>query len=93
MDKDETYRKAEKKVEAKLYFYKNLVTYIIVNIILFIINYATSGTISWALFVLFGWGIGIVFHGAKVFLHADNFKEKMIRKELEKSGHLNKDEE
>ena len=78
------YKLAEKRVEAKLGFYKNLGAYLIVNISLCIINLITSATISWAIWPILFLGIAIVIHGANTFLQPSGLKEEMIKKELEK---------
>lgn len=42
-------------------FVKHLVVFVFVNIFLFVLNLATGGD-WWFHHVLFGWGIGLVFH-------------------------------
>lgn len=48
-------------------FYAHLVSYILVNLLLFLINIMTSPDVLWFYWPLFGWGIGIVMHGLFVF--------------------------
>lgn len=64
---EERYFKARKKVEEIKGFYGNLVSFIIVNIGLFALNMFTSPKHLWFYWPLMWWGIGVVFHGLKVF--------------------------
>ena len=51
-------------------FYLHLSIYLAVNIMLIAIWALVGGGFPWFLFVLMGWGIGIVAHGASAFLLA-----------------------
>ena len=55
-------------------FYLHLSIYIAVNLMLIGIWALAGGGFPWFLFVLMGWGIGIVTHGASAFLlsHPDD---------------------
>jgi hypothetical protein len=64
---EERYYIAKKRVEEIKGFYGNLVSYILVNIVLLIINLVTSPNHLWFFWPLLGWGIGVVFHCMKVF--------------------------
>lgn len=64
---EERYRKALKKVEEIKGFYGNLAAYIAVNIVLMIINLATSPEYLWFFWPMLGWGVGVLFHGLYVF--------------------------
>ena|SRR5579872_2403794 len=46
---------------------EHLVTYAIVNAFLLLLNFWTEHCISWAVWALFGWGIGIAFHTFSTF--------------------------
>lgn len=52
---------AEKKADAKIEFYKNFISYVVVNAILAVINFLFTPDIWWVLFPLFIWGIGVLF--------------------------------
>ncbi len=84
MGNDKKFKRAKSRVEAKIGFFIHLTIYTLVNSMLIIINFIHSGEVAWSAGPLFGWGIGLVFHGLKVFLHAniEQFKRKMIEKEL-----------
>jgi uncharacterized integral membrane protein len=64
---DRKYQKALRRVRRVKGFYAHLVSYILVNLLLFLINIMTTPDILWFYWPLFGWGIGIVMHGLFVF--------------------------
>jgi hypothetical protein len=86
--KPEAYVRAEKRVEAKLRFYRSLTVYLGVNLFLFVLDVLTSPGEWWFYWVLFFWGIGVFLHFIRVFvtggLFSQRLKERMIRRELEK---------
>ncbi len=63
----ERYLSAKKKVEKIKGFYGNLVSYIVVNLVLFGINMSTYPDYLWFFWPLLGWGIGLFFHGLSTF--------------------------
>lgn len=93
-------RKAHRRVEALKGFYKHLLVYSVVNIALFIVRgnvleffqneSPDKNFIEWIdwniLIVPFFWGIGLLFHAAKVFQYKfgflKNWEEKQIKKYL-----------
>lgn len=91
-------RKAQKRVEMLKGFYRHLLAYIVVNIALFIIRgkilgyFQGSATdtnfiewIDWNILIVpFFWGIGLVFHAAKVFQYKLKFIKNWEEKQLEK---------
>ena len=86
MKNQEAYKKAEKRVEAKIGFYTHLAVYITINILLIIINLITSTAYLWFKWPLIGWGIGVFFHALGVFVLSRRLKEEMIEKEMEKEA-------
>ena len=64
---EDRYYQAKKKVENIKGFYGNLVSYIGVNIFLIFINLYTTPNHLWFYWPLIWWGLGVVFHGLKVF--------------------------
>ena len=64
---EERYYEAKKRVEEIKGFYGNLMSYIVVNIGLLILNLVTSPKYLWFFWPMLGWGIGVLFHGMKVF--------------------------
>lgn len=88
MENQEAYQRAKRRAEAKLGFYIHLAVYVGVNILLVIINLATSPQYIWFKWPLLGWGIGLFFHGMSVFVLSGKklkgIKEKMIEKEMKR---------
>jgi len=84
------YISARKKVDALKEFYGSLISYAIVIPFLYFIWYRfTPGTIQWFWFPAFGWGIGLVFQGLKVYGNpflGEDWEERKIRE------YMNKDE-
>ncbi|MFV5691856.1 2TM domain-containing protein [Flavobacterium sp. LT1R49] len=85
---EERYYKAKKRVEEIKGFYGNLVAYIVVNIGLVVINLLTSPGHLWFYWPMLGWGIGVVFHGMKVFNYmpfiGKDWEEKKIKEFMDK---------
>jgi hypothetical protein len=89
MDEQARYERARKRVEEIRGFYTHLLTYVLVNLGLFILNLVTSPGEFWFFWPLFGWGIGVLAHGASVFgprrFWGPEWEERKI-KELMKKG-------
>ena len=88
---DEKYEETKRRVKELKDFYRNLFTYIGVNIFLIIINLITSPGSLWFYWVTIFWGIGIVLHASKVFILKDKFfgkewEEKKIKEMMEKES-------
>jgi len=88
MKNDETYERAQRRVEAKIRFYIHLTVYVGVNILLIIINLASSPEYLWFKWPLMGWGIGVFFHAMSIFVFSGSrfkgIKDRMIEKEMKK---------
>lgn len=91
---EERYRKALKRVEDIKGFYGNVGAYISVNIGFIIINLLTSPNHLWFFWPMLGWGIGVIFHGMKVFNYVPflgkDWEERKMKQFLEEEQH-NKD--
>jgi hypothetical protein len=87
-NEEDKYYIAKKKVEELKGFYGNLTAYIIVNIVLIFINLYTSPNHLWFYWPLLWWGIGVVFHGFKVFnvypVLGKDWEERKIKEIMEK---------
>jgi hypothetical protein len=85
MKKDEAYKRAEKRVKAKIGFYIHLTIYIIVSLMLILIwRFTAGGGYQWFWWPIMGWGIAILFHGLGIFVFSGSVSERMIQKELER---------
>ncbi len=91
--KDDRYERAMKRVEDIKGFYGNLGSYIVVNIGLMILNLVTTPEHLWFYWPMIGWGIGVVFHGMKVFNYFPFFgkewEEKKLKQLLEEEKRKN----
>ncbi len=85
---EERYYKAKKRVEEIKGFYGNLIAYIVVNIGLVIINLMTSPNHLWFFWPYVRWGIGVVFHGMRVFNYmpflGKDWEEQKIKEFMDK---------
>jgi len=61
MEQSEAYLKAKKAVEERRGLYAHTLVYLIVNTMLFGIDFFTPGG-PWFYWPLFGWGIGLLIH-------------------------------
>ena len=91
MTNDEKYEEAKKRVKELKDFYRNLLTYVGVNILLIVINLLTSPGRFWFYWVTIFWGFGILLHASKVFVLKGNFlgkgwEEKKMKELMEKGG-------
>jgi len=67
MEKSMQYEAAIKQVEEEKSFYNHVITYVLVIGALWIFNALTGHRYWWAIWPTFGWGIGLLSHGNKVF--------------------------
>ncbi len=85
---DDAYKRAEKRVAAKMSWFIHLAVYLGVNTLLTIINLATEPAKLWFYWPLMGWGVGLLFHGLGVFVfphgRASALKERLVQKELQR---------
>lgn len=61
------YVRAVERVEKLKEFYQNVISYCIIIPFLVVINLNFSPQFHWFWFPMFGWGIGVVFHGLDVY--------------------------
>ncbi len=88
---DKRYEEAKRRVKELKDFYRNLMTYVAVNILLIVINLITSPDRLWFFWVTIFWGIGIVLHASRVFILKGKFlgkewEEKKIKEIMEKEN-------
>lgn len=77
-------RLARRRAGAKLGWYLHATVYLLVNLLLIMLS-AAAGK-HWAVFPLVGWGIGLLAHGAAVFLlgRGSALRERMVHAERER---------
>ena len=82
---EKIYEEAKKRVKAKQEFYKHLAVYAIVNTMLILIwAFAAGRGYPWFIWVLGGWGIGIIFNFLDAFVWIRKKNTVAIEKEAEK---------
>lgn len=90
---EERYQKAQKRVNEIKGFYRNLISYIVVNLGFLAINLLTSPGHLWFYWPMLGWGIGVLFHGMKVFdcmpFFGKDWEEQKIKEFMEKEKRKN----
>jgi len=93
----ERQEKAELKeftVRQRREFFSHLSAYLVVNTFLVILNLSLEGTVDWAFWPIFGWGIGIVFSFIGTMLpksaqFREDFEKWQIKKHRRDGKHLN----
>ncbi|GAH90967.1 unnamed protein product [marine sediment metagenome] len=82
------YQRAKKRVEAIRGFWGHFITYLVVNVILFIIDLFTTPGEWWFYWALGGWGIAIILHAISVFVtgkfQGKKWEEAKIKEVLDK---------
>jgi hypothetical protein len=75
---------AERRVNQRMELWWHLGSYVIVNVFLVIIWAITGAGYPWFVWVMLGWGIGVVFHIMHYLLstHGDTRRQSMIEKEI-----------
>lgn len=88
MSDQQRYERAKGKVQALKAFYSNLIAFVMVNLLLFVINLLTSPGSWWFYWVTVFWGIGLIVHAFSVFgegrLLGSDWEEKKIQEYMGK---------
>lgn len=79
---EKKYKKAKKRVKEIKAFYSHLITFVLINMVLFMINMLTSPSFWWFIFPLLGWGISLISHWISVYgiKFGKEWEERKIRK-------------
>ena len=87
---DIAYRRAAWRVEARLAFYRHVMIYVVVNLLLAALNLIRNPNHLWFQWVIFGWGIGLLAHGLNVYSYRwlGSRREQMIQRELQRQERL-----
>jgi hypothetical protein len=82
------YQAARRQVQRLRGFYAHLAVYLAVNAGLLVINLFTAPERLWVMGPLAGWGIGVVIHGAAVFLRGrffgNEWEDRKVRELLQR---------
>jgi len=82
-DEEELRKQAKRRIRDRRDFWQHLVSFVIVNAALIGIWAITGGGYFWPGWVLFGWGIGLVFHAWNTFGQKP-ITDEDIRREMDK---------
>ena len=85
MSDDYEREQAIKRLEEKRDFVRHLVAYLSVNCFLVIVWAASGGGYFWPIWVIAGWGIGIIMHAWNAFASRP-ITEEEIRREMKQHG-------
>ena len=78
----ERYQRAQKQVEDIKGFYGHLVSFVVVMLFLLFINLKYSPKSLWFFWPLLGWGLGLFFHGMRVFNYVPFFGKDWEERKL-----------
>ncbi|HEY8609105.1 MAG TPA: 2TM domain-containing protein [Noviherbaspirillum sp.] len=86
MERNQHYHEARRQVERRIGFGIHLAVFATVNSGLILFNLLAVPDRLWSIWPLAGWGIGLLFHGLAVALHAPgtHWKQRMIEQEMKK---------
>lgn len=77
---EERRRQALERLRKRSEFVSHLVAFVLVNALLVTIWFVTGAGFFWPIFPLFGWGIGVFFHGMDTYRRP--YSEERIRREM-----------
>lgn len=80
---EEQRQRAIRRIRAKRGFWVHASIYLAVIAFLFLIWAMTSATYPWPLWPMLGWGIGVIAHGASVYIRPAEITEEQIQRELQ----------
>lgn len=81
-ESDERRRQALRRLEKRGEFRNHLAAYVLVNALLIVVWAMVGGGFFWPIFPLFGWGIGLFFHGLDTYGRPPS--EERIRREMDR---------
>ena len=89
-ENDPKYYRARKRVREIKGFYGNLASYIIINMFFLILNLMTTPDHLWFYWPMLGWGLGVMFHGLRVFnvmpFFGKDWERRKIREFMEEDA-------
>lgn len=92
--KENRYLRAKERVAEIKKFYTSLFFYVVIISFLAALNYYTNAwRYAWFLWAAFGWGVGLLFHAAKVFRWAPfmgkDWEERKIKELMDEEDSKN----
>lgn len=81
VDESEKRFRAKQQLEAIKGFYFHAAAYVLVNLILFVVNWQAGGG-WWVQWVILGWGLGLLLHAALVFGQMPRFVNRWEERKI-----------
>ena len=81
MNEFEKRYRARQQIEAMKGFYIHAIAYVLVNLILFVVNWQGGGD-WWVQWPVIGWGLGLGLHAALVFGHMPGFVNRWEERKM-----------
>lgn len=85
---DIKYQNAKKRVKQLKAFYLHLISFVMINLFLFLLNYLTSPWSLWFYWVTLFWGIALVLHWLTIIVFGNrlgkDWEERKIQEILDK---------
>lgn len=79
---------AIKRIKAKRDFRNHVAVFVVINLMLVAIWALAGGGYFWPAWSIFGWGIGLAFHGYSAYVENRPISEDEIRRELDRDRGL-----
>ncbi|MFS4417087.1 2TM domain-containing protein [Maribacter sp. 2307ULW6-5] len=94
-DKEFKYIKAKERVEDLKSFYNSVLSYLVFIVFLAVLNYwANQWSYPWFLWVVFGWGLSLVYQASKLYhfnpFFGKDWEERKIRELMEREERKNR---
>jgi 2TM domain len=91
MENEILYCRTAARVTMQRAFYRHVMIYIVVNVLLAAVNLLKDPNHLWFQWGMLGWGIGLLVHGLNVYSYrwSGSRREQMIERELERERKSN----
>lgn len=86
MNDEELRDQAVKRIKDKREFWMHLIAYIVVNAMLTGIWALSGGGYFWPMWVMLGWGVGLVLHGASLVFENRPIRDADVEREMRHLG-------
>jgi hypothetical protein len=86
MNEQELREQAIKRIKDRREFWMHLVVYVVVNAMLVGIWALSGGGYFWPGWVILGWGVGLVLHGASLVVENRPIRERDIERQMRNIG-------
>jgi hypothetical protein len=90
MENEILYRRAAVRATMQRAFYRHVMIYVLVNVLLAAVNLLKDPNHLWFQWGMLGWGIGLLVHGLKVYSYrsSGSRREQMVQRELDRQERM-----